>query len=169
MKKLFILIALLALPLNVWATDDSAATYPTSLDATGGTGCTSADCFDAEDGEVIYDTRYDTLADIAIKLETKLGYTASTGTRNIAIQGLFRYIDPAGAEAAALVAAGYVKTAWGSVIVTNAGQYSTSIFKGYPDAYYASGVPPRYLLPLSSETISKSNGLISNGYGFAQE
>jgi hypothetical protein len=97
------------------------------------------------------------------------GFLPTSGNRNIAIQGLFRYIDPAGAEAAALVAAGYTKTAWGSNIVANEGQYTTSIFKGYTDAYYAEGVPPRYLLPLSSETISKSNGLISNGYGFAQE
>lgn len=98
-----------------------------------------------------------------------LGYTPSTLTRNLAIQGLFRYIDPAGAEALALVAAGYVKTDWGKKIVDNKSQYTTDIFKGYTDAYYSSGVPPRYLLPLSSETISKSNGLISNGYGFAQE
>jgi len=94
-------------------------------------------------------------------------YTGTTGTRNLAIQGIFRNIT--GAEATALVASGYAKTGWGSVIVTNEGQYTTSIFKGYTDAYYAAGVPPRYLFPLSSETISKSNGLISNGYGFAQE
>jgi len=96
-------------------------------------------------------------------------YLPTAGTRNLAIQGLFKYINPAGAQAAALVAAGYVKTAWGSNIVANAGQYTTSVFKGYTDAYYSSGVPPRYLLPLSSETISKSNGLITNGYGFAQQ
>jgi hypothetical protein len=102
-------------------------------------------------------------------LWTAQGYTVTTGKRNLAIQGLFRYINPAGAEATTLVAAGYVKTAWGSNIVANKDQYTTSIFKGYTDAYYAAGVPPRYLLPLSSETISKSNGLITNGYGFAQE
>ena len=97
------------------------------------------------------------------------GYLPTAGTRNLAIQGLFTYIDPAGAQAAALVAAGYVKTNWGQDIVANAGQYTTSIFKGYTDAYYATGVPPRYLLPLSSTTIAKSNGLITNGYGFAQQ
>jgi hypothetical protein len=96
-------------------------------------------------------------------------YTITTGKRNQAIQGLFRYINPTSPEATALVAAGYVKTAWGSNIVANKDQYTTSIFKGYTDAYYSAGVPPRYLLPLSSETISKSNGLISNGYGFAQQ
>ncbi len=99
-------------------------------------------------------------------LWTNLGYTASSGTRNLAIKGLFNYIDPSGAEAAALIAEGYTKTPWGLNIVTYEGQYTTNIFKGYTDAYYAAGAPPRYLLPLSSETVSKSNGLISNGYGF---
>ena len=46
-------------------------------------------------------------------LWSSLGYTNTTGTRNIAIMGLFNYIDPAGAEAADLVTAGYAKTAWG--------------------------------------------------------
>lgn len=93
-------------------------------------------------------------------------FTAATGLRNLAIQGLFNYIDPNGAEAAALVAAGYKKTAWGSNIVAYEDQYTNNIFKGYTDADYAAGVPPRYLFPLSSETVLKSNGLIANGYGF---
>ena len=97
---------------------------------------------------------------------TSLGYTVSAGTRNLAIKGLFNYIDPIGAEATALVTQGYKKTAWGANIVANEGQYTTNIFKGYPDAYFAAGVPPRYLFPLTSETVSKSNGLIKNGYGF---
>jgi hypothetical protein len=99
-------------------------------------------------------------------LWTSLGYTVSTGNRNLAIKGLFNYIDPSGSEAAALVAAGYKKTNWGINIVNNAAQYTTSIFKGYPDDYYNAGVPPRYLFPLTSETITQSNGLITNGYGF---
>jgi hypothetical protein len=94
------------------------------------------------------------------------GFTGTSGNRNLAIKGLFNYIDPNGAEASALVAQGYVKTAWGANIVANEAQYTTSIFKGYTDAFYASGVPPRYLFPLSSETVLKSNGLITNGYGF---
>ncbi|MBK8089332.1 MAG: RagB/SusD family nutrient uptake outer membrane protein [Chitinophagaceae bacterium] len=96
-------------------------------------------------------------------------FIPTTGARNLAIKGLFRYIDPAGAEATALVAAGYVKTKWADNIVANESQYSTDVFKGYTDGYYAAGVPPRYLLPLSSETISKSFGKITNGYGFAQQ
>jgi hypothetical protein len=105
-------------------------------------------------------------------LWTANGFLPTAGTRNLAIKGLFRYIDPAGTEAATLVSQGYVKTKWADNIVSSQAfedQYSTNVFKGYTDAYAASGVPPRYLLPLSSETISKSNGLISNGYGFAQQ
>ena len=95
-------------------------------------------------------------------------YLPTIGNRNLAIKGLFRYIDPAGPEAAALVLQGYAKKNWGEGIILNEAQYSTNVFLGYTDAYYSSGVPPRYLLPLTSETIAKSNGLIKNGYGFAQ-
>ncbi len=94
---------------------------------------------------------------------TDKGFTASSGKRNLAIKGLYRYIDPNGVEAAALVAQGYVKTDWGSKIVQYKDQYTSDIFKGYQ-----AGDPPRYLLPLSSETIAKSKGLITNGYGFSQ-
>jgi hypothetical protein len=97
------------------------------------------------------------------------GFTNLTGNRNLAIQGLFRYIDPASAEAKALEAAGYKKTAWASNILANEAQYTTNIFKGYTDAYYAAGTPPRYLFAMPSETISKSKGLITNGYGFPQQ
>ncbi|WP_163717760.1 RagB/SusD family nutrient uptake outer membrane protein [Mangrovibacterium lignilyticum] len=97
------------------------------------------------------------------------GFFNDEGDRNLAIKGLFRYIDPDGSEAVTLEADGYVKTDWGSTIVVNEAQYTTDVFKGYTDEYYEAGVPPRYLYPLSSETISKSNGLITNGYGFAQE
>src|SRR5690606_8950898 len=45
------------------------------------------------------------------------GFSAYSGERNLAIEGLFEYIDPDGAEAAALTADGYVKTAWGATIV----------------------------------------------------
>ena len=54
------------------------------------------------------------------------------------------YIDPNGAEAAALVAPGYKKTAWGANIVTYEDQYTNNIFKGYPDAYATFGTPPGY-------------------------
>lgn len=102
-------------------------------------------------------------------LWTANGFLHTAGNRNLAIKGLFRYIDPAGAEATTLVSQGYVKTKWADNIVTYEDQYSNNIFKGYTDAYFAAGVPPRYLLPLGSETIAKSFGKITNGYGFAQQ
>lgn len=88
---------------------------------------------------------------------------------NIAIQGLYEYIDPAGDEAAALEADGYVKSDWGSNIVGNKSQYTEDIFKGYPDSYYSSGQPPRYVRAIPFETLANSNGLITQGYGHASE
>lgn len=95
------------------------------------------------------------------------GYTASSGNRNIAIKGLFRYINPTGSEALALQAAGYVKTNWGINIVNNESQYTSDIFKGYQDNYYAAGYPPRYVRALTYETIAQSKGKITQGYGHA--
>jgi hypothetical protein len=86
-------------------------------------------------------------------------------THNVAIQGLFRYIDPNGAEATALQAAGYVKTKWGIDIVNNYASYQTNILSGITSA----GDPPRYYWPIPFETISKSNGKVTNGYGLAQK
>lgn len=97
------------------------------------------------------------------------GYTSLTGNRNIAIKGLYRYINPASQEATDLQTAGYVKTKWGQNIVDNAGQYTTDVFKGYQDDYYAAGYPPRYVRALTYETISQSNGNITQGYGHASE
>lgn len=125
-------------------------------------------------------------------------FSNAVGKRNIAIQGLFNYIDPNGAEASALEAQGYVKTRWALEMVygivdedvkdaggklvldangdpvrkivsmTEIDQYTNDIFKGYTDDYYKQGVPPRYLVAIPSEPILRSKGLITNGYGFAQ-
>ncbi len=95
------------------------------------------------------------------------GYTASSGNRNIAIKGLFRYINPTGSEALALQAAGYVKTNWGINIINNESQYTSDIFKGYQDNFYAAGYPPRYVRALTYETIAQSKGKITQGYGHA--
>jgi hypothetical protein len=83
---------------------------------------------------------------------------------NVAIQGLFKYIDPNGAEATALQAAGYVKTKWGIDIVNSFATYQRNILSGITSA----GDPPRYFWPIPSETITNSKGKITNGYGMAQ-
>lgn len=97
------------------------------------------------------------------------GMVNTFGDRNIAIQGLFRYIDPNSEEAKRLETEGYVKTDWAINIVNNKAEYTDFVFAGYPDEYYEQGVPPRYIIPVSSTTIKQSNGLINNGYGYAQE
>lgn len=92
------------------------------------------------------------------------GYVYKSTATNIAIKGLFKYIDPLGAEAAALVKDGYKQMDWGKTIVDNEKEYSTTVFSGYE-----AGKAPIYLVPMNSNTISTSNGKITNGYGFAQK
>ncbi|HWI90490.1 MAG TPA: RagB/SusD family nutrient uptake outer membrane protein [Flavisolibacter sp.] len=84
---------------------------------------------------------------------------------NVAIKGLFNYIDPSSAEATALQSSGYAKTNWGSDIVKYASSYDRNILSGITSA----GDPPRYYWPIPSETISKSNGKVTNGYGLPQQ
>ena len=80
---------------------------------------------------------------------------------NVAIQGLFRYIDPNGAEATTLQSDGYAKTNWGIDIVNNFASYQYNILSGLT----AVTDPPRLYNPIPSETINKSNGKVTNGYG----
>lgn len=84
---------------------------------------------------------------------------------NIAIQGLFNYIDPAGPEAAALKVAGYTMVHWGIDIVNNASSYDRNILSGIKTV----NDPPRYFFPIPSETINQSDGKITNGYGLPQQ
>ena len=83
---------------------------------------------------------------------------------NLAIKGLFTYIDPNSAEAKALEAEGYKKTDWGVNIVKNAGEYSYLVYNGY-----VSGQPPIYLLMIGGNIIKNSDGAFTNGYGFRNE
>jgi starch-binding outer membrane protein, SusD/RagB family len=80
---------------------------------------------------------------------------------NLAIEGLFKYIDPAGAKAASLQSSGFVKTPWGIDIVNSATSYERNILSGLTSPTD----PPRYYWPIPFETISKSKGQVTNGYG----
>ena len=84
---------------------------------------------------------------------------------NLAIKGLFNYIDPNGPEAASLQSSGYVKTNWGIDIVNNATSYDRNILSGITSSSDA----PRYYWPIPFETISKSKGKVTNGYGLRQQ
>ena len=83
---------------------------------------------------------------------------------NLAIKGLFTYIDPAGAEATALEANGYTKEEYGAQLVSNKDEYLKYLFLDYD---FESA--PVYLWPLTPNTILTSGGAITNGYGFKQK
>lgn len=100
---------------------------------------------------------YSTIAAISSKVK---------GTdHNVAIQGLFSYISPSGTTASTLVSGGYKKVNWGVDLVTNAAIYNSNMLS----AVTSTDQPPRYYWPIPSETISKSNGKITNGYGLPQQ
>jgi hypothetical protein len=80
-------------------------------------------------------------------------------TRNVAILGLFNYIKPTSAPA------GYTKTNWGIDMVSNSATYYDNILSGV----VTNDQPPRYYWPIPYETVSKSNGKITNGYGLPQQ
>ena len=86
-------------------------------------------------------------------------------THNLAIEGLFEYIDPDGAEAAALIADGYKKVDWAINMVNQKDQLW--------DYNMLSGIDlsdvPLYYHPIPLETIKQSNGQVTNGYGLPQQ
>lgn len=84
---------------------------------------------------------------------------------NIAIEGLFRYINPASAEATSLQANGYIRTNWAIELVTYEAAYKRNLLSGITSA----GDPPRYYWPIPAETIRQSKGKVTNGYGLAQQ
>lgn len=89
-----------------------------------------------------------------------------TGTKhNLAVEGLFRYIDPKGPEAAALEADGYAKTDWGNLIVAGKDQlWDYNILSGIEKTDV-----PLYFHPIPLETIQNSKGNVTNGYGLPQK
>ncbi len=89
----------------------------------------------------------------------------TTTARNLAIKGLYNYIDPAGAEAKALVADGYTRVNWGITVWNDANA------KAMLNAAVLDGVvgretnAPRYFHPLPLTVIDQSKGNVTNGYG----
>ncbi|MBN2166472.1 MAG: RagB/SusD family nutrient uptake outer membrane protein [Marinilabiliaceae bacterium] len=98
----------------------------------------------------------------AIAVNNSLVFNYSDTKTNLAIEGLFNYIDPNGAEATALIADGYTKVDWGSDLVSYYDEYYTYLFYDYD---YTSA--PIYLWPYTPNIIS--TGGFSNGYYFSQE
>ena len=116
---------------------------------------------------------------VAVAVEDgKAASTIVTDKTNVAIQGLFKHIDPDSDLAKDLESRGYVKTAWGyesyNTKDAKTGQYNPDAVKegrwtsefmcGYTDADYAAKKAPIYLIPMN-ETTCTTTGL-KNGYGF---
>lgn len=93
---------------------------------------------------------------------------------NLAIKGLFNYIDPNGSEAKALEADGYERVDWGCVIAGMESvktaykdvnlQYNDLIYNGYNPSE-----PPVYMLLMHGNILKNSNGKFTNGYGFSND
>lgn len=85
---------------------------------------------------------------------------------NLAIKGLFEYIDPEGPVAKALEEEGYTKTNWGVDIVAQKNTlFDRNILSGLGD----DGAAPRYYHPIPFETLNQSKGKVTNGYGLPQQ
>lgn len=97
-----------------------------------------------------------------IKDETLEKNLTAGNLTNLAIKGLFTYIDPEGEEAKALEADGYTKVSWGQALLDNYDEYYTYLFYDYD---YVSA--PIYLWPFTPNAISTTG--FTNGYGFKQE
>ncbi len=86
-------------------------------------------------------------------------------TKNLAIKGLYNYIDPAGTEAASLVTNGYTRVNWGITVWNDANA------KAMLNAAILDGVvgrensAPRYFHAIPLTVIDQSKGKVTNGYG----
>ena len=91
---------------------------------------------------------------------------AVVGTKhNLAIEGLFEYIDPAGDKAKALEADGYKKTDWAvGMVKEKNGLWDYNMLSGIDNSDV-----PLYFHPLPLTTLQQSKGQVTNGYGLPQE
>ncbi|MBE8722767.1 RagB/SusD family nutrient uptake outer membrane protein [Sphingobacterium pedocola] len=89
---------------------------------------------------------------------------ANTTAKNLAIKGLYTYINPNGTEAAALVADGYARVNWGITMSTgtNPAMYNAAILDGVVSRETKA---PRYFHPIPLTVIDQSKGKVTNGYG----
>jgi hypothetical protein len=103
----------------------------------------------------------DDWAAVAAKVGAATANLKAGNNTNLAIKGLFTYIDPNGAEAAALEADGYTREGWGSELVKWADEYYRYLFYDYD---YTKA--PIYLWPYTINVMVTGGFL--NGYGLPQ-
>lgn len=85
--------------------------------------------------------------------------------KNLAIKGLYTYIDPASAEATALKADGYTQVEWGRKVWNDANakaMLNAAILDGVVGRENAA---PRYFHAMPLTVIDQSKGKVTNGYG----
>lgn len=85
---------------------------------------------------------------------------------NLAIEGLFEYIDPESDRAKTLEKDGYKKTNWGIDIIA---QKNTLFDRNVLSGLGEEGAAPRYYHPIPFETLNQSKGKVTNGYGLPQQ
>lgn len=110
--------------------------------------------------------QHDDWVSVAVE-DGKSEATINQGATNVAIKGLFKYIEPGSAEAQALEADGYAQEEWGKNILASPAriaQWGSEFMIGYTDADYAAKKAPIYLVPME-EVVCTTSGL-KNGYGF---
>lgn len=94
-----------------------------------------------------------------------LGMSVTGTDHNIAVKGLFRFIEENSTEGQALIVDGYTKTAWGETLAANIDAYLYNIFPGVTSLQDI----PLYFWPIPFETIKQSKGKVTNGYGMVQQ
>lgn len=91
------------------------------------------------------------------------GHTAT----NIAIKGLFKYIDPNSDEAKALEADGYEKTNWGCDLLLDKNSHAYKVLAGCSDEDFQARKSPVTVRPFRYQDLLNSG--LTNGYGFRQQ
>ena len=91
--------------------------------------------------------------------------TYTTTARNVAIKGLYNYIDPNGAEAKQLVTDGYTRVNWGITVWNDANVKAMLNFAVLDGVVGRETSAPRYFHPMPLTVIDQSKGKVTNGFG----
>src|SRR5690606_10316624 len=94
---------------------------------------------------------------------------AAYPAKNLAIKGLYEYIDPDGAEAAALVADGYERVDWGIKMWNDPNSKAMLNAAILDDVVNRETSAPRYFHAMPLTLIDQSKGNVTNGYGLPNQ
>lgn len=118
--------------------------------------------YDRVDGDPVLSPGWRGVADYST---TIVASVVKGTTHNLAIEGLFEYIDPDGERAAALEADGYTKEEWGyGMVAEKDNLWDYNMLSGIDISEV-----PLYFHPIPLETLQQSGGAVTNGYGLPQQ